>query len=890
MRTLKGFLYLILGGTLCGWMFNRIAAWFIDNPLTVGSNHTVAEWAVILQDPFYLDSRTMPFFFLAFGAIALVAMTKYDWTGEREEQKKLRGEEYGNQRWARDDEMQQFAHTSTVKRVPIRIPQRTADAMRFARNNPKDFIKAKLGMTNKVANPKPDYVEKIEDDNIILSERAELQMSKIPDPALERNKHVYVLGGSGSGKTFNFVGPNLLQLNSSIVTTDPKGDTLKQYGNFFLRHGYKLKVVNTKPDQINQSMHYNPLLYLQDSTSIIQIVNLLVENTSGNAEAEKEDFFRQGREAAVHGADGLLLLLLRGPAAVPDVPADARPAPARLQGQPQPDQDPAGHHHARHDRRGRLPGLRGMVSSPTTAATRRPRRPPRKYFVIKQYKGYQVDLRIAGDRGLGHRVVQRPPGAVRRLRGPRVLQRGRAGARYDRRGAHGVLPGHVRHRQDVQLHPGDAALPAVRRQHCHRRQEPRFALQDPDQLHPRRARQHRPHPRPRRQDRDPALALDLHHGHPAIGHAAQEMYKDNADIIEGNCDTTLFLGRCSTSRPNKKISERLGESTATVSATAARRTAGRDRGSESENKIGEELISAADLGNNPEKFGGDSTCIVFVKNTFRFLDKESTDDRPPALTTSCARIGEFNLDDWNSDRKSERERAHRAEVEGDALAHRGGPFVLRPRVLHVGGPRRGRPAGRSYLTRRGGSNEGAKATRAAPRITKGKPHMAFFNQLLNYLWQILTFVGGITAAVGVFRWVSGGKAHDAQAQEGAVWVIALGGAMAAIGLVGGSYLAFPHDVQGRRRELHMTALTGKDRRAAGPSAPLRAALAAVLALALVAPALAALACPSRRPWPWRPPRRASRRNTRRTTTARRSRTARKTPAPPRTPCGPTTIS
>ena len=49
--------------------------------------------------------------------------------------------------------------------------------------------------------------------------------------------------------------------------------------------------------------------------------------------------------------------------------------------------------------------------------------------------------------------------------------------------------------------------------------------------------------------------------------------------------------------------------------------------------------------------------------------------------------------------------------------------------------------------------------------------MAFFNQLLNYLWQILTFVGGITAAVGVFRWVSGGKAHDAQAQEGAVWVI-----------------------------------------------------------------------------------------------------------------------
>lgn len=68
--------------------------------------------------------------------------------------------------------------------------------------------------------------------------------------------------------------------------------------------------------------------------------------------------------------------------------------------------------------------------------------------------------------------------------------------------------------------------------------------------------------------------------------------------------------------------------------------------------------------------------------------------------------------------------------------------------------------------------------------------MAFFNQLLSYLWQILTFVGGITAAVGVFRWVSGGKAHDAQAQEGAVWVIALAAPWRP-SPVGGSYLTFP---------------------------------------------------------------------------------------------------
>ena len=70
--------------------------------------------------------------------------------------------------------------------------------------------------------------------------------------------------------------------------------------------------------------------------------------------------------------------------------------------------------------------------------------------------------------------------------------------------------------------------------------------------------------------------------------------------------------------------------------------------------------------------------------------------------------------------------------------------------------------------------------------------MEFFNSLLSYLWQILIFVGGITAAIGIFRWVSGGKSHDAQAQEGAIWVIALGGALAAIGIFGSSgALQFP---------------------------------------------------------------------------------------------------
>lgn len=70
--------------------------------------------------------------------------------------------------------------------------------------------------------------------------------------------------------------------------------------------------------------------------------------------------------------------------------------------------------------------------------------------------------------------------------------------------------------------------------------------------------------------------------------------------------------------------------------------------------------------------------------------------------------------------------------------------------------------------------------------------MDFFNQLLTYGGSLLVFVGGLTAAVGVFKWISGGKSHDAQAQEGAVWVIAVGGAMCAIGAaLASGVLQFP---------------------------------------------------------------------------------------------------
>ena len=294
-NVLRGFAWCLLGCPACGWILNRLAAYLVDNPLTLDSNHDLEGVMTAFSLPPTLDARQVPMyaFWAGVAVVAFSMLAKYDWTGAKAEARELKGQEYGDARWATQDEMDQFAHTSLVRRCAIRVPQRFRSKVSFARRNPRLFLMSKLGMREKKADPKPAYVERLEDDNIILSERAELQLSKIPDPILERNKHVYVLGGSGSGKTFNYVGPNLLQLNSSYVVTDPKGDTLKQYGNFFLSHGYKLKVVNTKADQISMSMRYNPIHYLQNSTSIMQIVTLLIDNTSGDKESSSsnQDFF-----------------------------------------------------------------------------------------------------------------------------------------------------------------------------------------------------------------------------------------------------------------------------------------------------------------------------------------------------------------------------------------------------------------------------------------------------------------------------------------------------------------------------------------------------------------------------------------------------------------------
>ena len=95
------------------------------------------------------------------------------------------------------------------------------------------------------------------EDNIILTQTERLTMSSRPkDPKTARNKNVLIVGGSGSGKTRFWIKPNLLQMHSSYVLTDPKGTTVLEVGNAFLKKGYRIKIFNTI--NFKKSMRYNP--------------------------------------------------------------------------------------------------------------------------------------------------------------------------------------------------------------------------------------------------------------------------------------------------------------------------------------------------------------------------------------------------------------------------------------------------------------------------------------------------------------------------------------------------------------------------------------------------------------------------------------------------------
>lgn len=125
------------------------------------------------------------------------------------------------------------------------------------------------------------------EDNIILTRTERLMMSNRPkNPAHSRNKNVLIVGGSGSGKTRFWLKPNLLQMHSSYVVTDPKGSIAVECGNALLKYHYQIKIFNTI--NFKKSMHYNPFAYIHSEKDILKLVTTLIANTKGDGKAGDE--------------------------------------------------------------------------------------------------------------------------------------------------------------------------------------------------------------------------------------------------------------------------------------------------------------------------------------------------------------------------------------------------------------------------------------------------------------------------------------------------------------------------------------------------------------------------------------------------------------------------
>ena len=135
------------------------------------------------------------------------------------------------------------------------------------------------------------YVDPTFANNVILTQTERLTMNSRPkDPKTARNKNVLVVGGSGSGKTRFFIKPNLMQLHSSYVVTDPKGSIVVECGKLLQRNQYKIKILNTI--NFKKSHHYNPFAYLHSEKDILKLVTTLIANTQGDGKSG-DDFWRK---------------------------------------------------------------------------------------------------------------------------------------------------------------------------------------------------------------------------------------------------------------------------------------------------------------------------------------------------------------------------------------------------------------------------------------------------------------------------------------------------------------------------------------------------------------------------------------------------------------------
>lgn len=169
--------------------------------------------------------------------------------------------------------------------IRLAVYMKSRNAKKYRKNI--EYGSARWGTA---ANIKP-YIDPVFENNVLLTQTERLTMDSRPkQPKYARNKNVLVIGGSGSGKTRFFVKPNLMQMHSSYVVTDPKGSILTECGRLlYQKGGYRIKVLNTI--NFSKSMRYNPFVYIHSEKDILKLVNTIIANTKGEGEKSAEDFW-----------------------------------------------------------------------------------------------------------------------------------------------------------------------------------------------------------------------------------------------------------------------------------------------------------------------------------------------------------------------------------------------------------------------------------------------------------------------------------------------------------------------------------------------------------------------------------------------------------------------
>lgn len=628
----KGFSWIIrligavVCSALCAWLVNRLVSSIIAHPITIEDTGWSDAFVVsVTTNPFWLDPDLSTLTIGVFVLCLLFFMIGYSRSDANAEANARKGEEHGSARWAELKEL-----------LPFKAPH-------FEQN----FIASEeVGISIPAFKNKMPY-------SLIPSAWFDVPLigkllQKLPGRISDRNKHVLVVGGSGSGKTYNIVGPNLLQAQYSFLNTDPKGDTCKKYGAFLLKMGYKVRILDIRdPSSFGHSFHYNPFKYIVNQGSIMTLVNTIINNTSGTSESkDPDDFFVKAERSLYMCLIGYLYYAYKDDPSQQTIPKmldmiNLASASERDEAAISP-----------------LDVVMDLYKEELieTYGSVEEAMKGDEWFVITQYEGFK---KAAGETAKSIIIscfVRLAPfaiGSLRELFSSDELELEKVGEEKTAlflvfndqdRTFNFILAMVLSQFFDINVRRADTSkgshvkIPIL----CFLDELGSCGtITDLDTK--------ASNLRSRWINLIPILQntsqLDRDYG------------KDSARIIKGNCDTTIYLGR-SDDETNEEISKRLGEETITVETKSESKKGGTTT---NYNQISRRLLTADELGSSPEKFADDE-CLVMIKNAHPYKDKKFNLRNHPNYKL-LEKAGELDLNQYVLEQRVERYRANKKAQE-----------------------------------------------------------------------------------------------------------------------------------------------------------------------------------------------------------------------------------